>query len=291
MRAGYLLDLVRALRPLQWIKNLACFAALIFAGKLGSPEAIILSLRAFLIFSLASSCIYILNDLVDREKDRLSPKKSKRPIAAGRINTPAALLWLAVVSGGMVTLLLSMPLGFQAVILAYGAMMLGYVFGLKKVAILDVLMIALGFVLRVQAGIEALGAPQSTWILLCMLFLALFLGFAKRAAELGTEPEAGNFRTSLKEYTPPFLNSAMTMSASLTIVTYALYSVLVQDSILFLGTLLPVTYGIFRYFMLTTWRASDTDAPEKVVVTDIPLLGSILVWGLLCFASLYAKTG
>lgn len=281
-------DLLRLIRPLQWTKNLALFAGLVFAHRLTDPSAVFLSMRAFATFCLISSAIYVLNDIVDRNRDRLSPRKSSRPIASGRVTIPVAAVICLLLAVGAA--LLSWPLAprFRVAVGTYGALMVAYSLYLKNIAILDVLIIVVGFVLRVQAGVDVLAAPHSAWILLCTFALASLLGFGKRRSELEMEPGGSGHRPSLAQYTTEYLDHGITLSATLTLVTYALYAVLGPQPPSFLLTFLPVFYGVARFHLLVT-KGRGTEAPERVLVGDAPLASAVLIWVILCVLILYGN--
>ena len=281
-------DLVAAARPWQWTKNAVCLAALVFAGRLRDPRAIGLSLLTFVAFCLASSAVYVFNDVRDREEDRAHPRKRERPVAAGRLGAGAALAEAGVLAAGALGVALLLPPRARIVLGGYLALHLVYSLGLKRLPILDVMAIALGFVLRVQAGIEALAAPQSAWIALCMFFAALFLGWGKRRAELIDVP-VGTVRPrrrALGAYSVGLLDVLLGVSAGIAIVCYSLYAVSVQPDETFLLTILPVVFGIGRYLMLVMVQARGED-PDDVLVRDGPLLAAIVVWAALSVAILY----
>jgi len=287
-RRGGLADLVRLARPRQWTKNAVCFAALVFAGRLGDPTAVGPAVLIFVTFCLTSSTVYIINDLFDRAEDRAHPVKAGRALAAGRVAVGAALVEMALLAAGAIALSVFLVPRARAVLAAYLLLNLGYSAGLKRVAILDVMLIALGFVLRVQAGIEAIRARQSAWIILTMFFMALFLGFAKRRGELGVSPgsAARAHRALLGVYSVAFLDVVLAVSATTALVCYALYAVTVQPNEAFLVTVLPVVFGIVRYMMLVLVRERQED-PDELLTRDGPLVVAILIWAALSIAVLY----
>jgi len=281
-----LADLVTLARPRQWTKNAAVFAAVVFAGRLGDARALGLAALTGLAFCLASSAAYAFNDVCDRADDRTHPSKSTRPVAAGRVGAGAALGAALVLAAGALSSLLPAPA--RAVLACFLALNLLYSLGLKRVAILDVMVIAFGFVLRVEAGIEAIAAPESAWIVLCMFFVALFLGCGKRRAELADLPAAapGARRPVLGAYSLGFLDALLALSATTAIVCYALYAVSVQANETFLLTVLPVVFGITRYLMLVLVQARGQD-PDDLVTRDPALVAAIVAWAALCVAVLY----
>lgn len=281
--------LVKELRPRQWSKNLLLFAGVLFSQQAGHPGLLLRAAAGFVTFSLLAGSVYLLNDLRDVEQDRLHPKKRERPIASGRLPVPAAwaavlVLWLVV--GGLSAWL---GLQFSAVAAAYLVMNFVYSHGLRDQVLLDVFIIALGFVLRAIAGVELLrplspGTELSPWLLVCTFFGALFLALAKRRRELtnaGGE-EVGRRRAVLAQYTPALLDGLLVVSAAASIMGYALYTIWPATVAKFhtealLYTVPFVTYGIFRYLYLV--RASETtEDPSQVLLTDRPLVICVLLY-------------
>lgn len=281
-------ELVVAARPRQWTKNLVCLAALIFAGELSNPISVRKALLGFLCYCLASSAIYILNDLMDLEQDRLHPAKRNRPLAAGRLGAgpalAASIAFLAAAAG----VCYFFDTRYRWVLVIFLTLNILYSLGLKRIAIVDVMSIAVGFVLRVQSGIEAIQAAQSEWIILCMFFMALFLGFGKRRGEI-TSQQGDGMRPSrpvLREYSVQFLDIMLGLSATTAVVCYSLYAVTVQVNETFLLTILPVAYGIVRYLMLVIVR-TEGEGPDEMLTRDAPLMLTVVVWALLCIGVLY----
>jgi 4-hydroxybenzoate polyprenyltransferase len=285
---GIAADLVRIARPRQWTKNVVCFAALVFAGSLGDPQALRRACLAFVCFCFASSAVYVFNDVRDREEDRVHPVKRGRPVAAGRLSPRAALLWALVLAGVSLTLSAGLAVRFRWVLGGFLLVNLLYSGGLKRVAVVDVMVVATCFVLRVQSGIEAIGAPQSAWIILCMFFMALFLAVGKRRGEILHLPggAVALHRAVLEAYSVAFLDLLLAVSATTTIVCYSLYAVTVQANETFLITILPVIFGIARYLMLVLVEARGED-PGEVLTRDLPLLAAVATWSLLCIGVLY----
>lgn len=273
---------VRALRPKQWAKNGAMLAPLLFAKSVFAQG---LAARAFIAigaFSALASGVYIVNDWVDRDKDKLHPEKRKRPIAAGHL-TGTQAFFLAASCLGVAGLGASLiGWSFGAVLALYLALQVLYTGGLKKLVLLDIMAIALGFILRVVAGAEAIGVAVSNWLFLCTLLLALFLGFAKRRAELSSLEDASSHRASLADYTVPLLDQMMSICAACCILAYGLYTVS-QGTVDHVGsdrlkfTVPFVVYGIFRYLFLVHKRGAG-GAPEKVLFGDAPLLVDIALY-------------
>lgn len=284
-RGGILLGLVRSLRPSQWLKNAVIFAALIFAQRFTEAAAVIRSAWAFVLFCGITGAVYLFNDLVDLPGDRVHPTKRLRPIASGQVPTGiaggAAVVLAAV---GLAGAWLLSP-GFAGVCLAYLVLNVAYTLRLKRMVILDVMVIASGFLLRAVAGAVVLEVAISQWLILCASLLSLFLGFCKRRAEL-TVLEAGatSHRSILREYSFPFLDQMISVVTASTLVAYCLYTMdpQVQQK---LGThYLPVTvvfvlYGIFRYLYLV-YQKDEGGSPTQTFYMDRPLLVDVALWAL-----------
>jgi 4-hydroxybenzoate polyprenyltransferase len=284
------LAVLQSLRPKQWTKNFIVFAALIFDDHLFEPARIGLVVGAFICFCLASSTVYLVNDVLDRESDRLHPDKRNRPIASGRLNERLAILVA-------VTLLLVSTLGafalrpaFAAIIVLYLALLVAYSFSLKHFVILDVFTIAGGFVLRAAGGAVVLNAPISPWLYVCTVLLALFLGFGKRRNELNVlDQVAGAHRRNLDEYSVPLLDQLILITSAATVMAYSLYTFLapnLPDNHAMMLTIPVVLYGLFRYLYLLYVRG-EGGAPEQLLLTDRPLLATVGVWAAMAVAVLY----
>ncbi|HUX03052.1 MAG: decaprenyl-phosphate phosphoribosyltransferase [Phycisphaerae bacterium] len=276
-------NLVRLARPGHWLKNGFVFAALVFARRVTDAEAVLKTLEGFAAFCLASSAIYALNDVLDRSEDAQHPSKRTRPVASGAVSVGTAVALGFLLASGAVVVAWHVGGAFAATVAAYLVLMLAYILGLRRVAILDVLVIASGFVLRAYAGAVAIEVEASPWLLLCTLTLALFLGFAKRESERVVLGEAASATRPLAwgVYTRQTLAHMMTVSAGLAIVTYMLYTVS-AETIARLGhawmflTVLPVVYAVFRFYhMAVTGRASD---PVDLVRRDPAFVAAIVTW-------------
>ena len=267
---------VRALRPKQWLKNGVLLVPLLFAKSIFAQG---LALRAFLavgVFSLLASGVYVVNDWFDREKDRLHPEKRKRPIAAGHLSGGAAIVVVVVCWTIAGTVGWWISPGFFGVLASYLALQVLYTGALKRLVLLDIMAIALGFILRVVAGAEAIDVEVSNWLFLCTLLGALFLGFAKRRAELSSLEDAAAHRANLADYTVPLLDQMMSICAACCILGYGLYTVS-KETVDHVGsdhlkfTVPFVVYGVFRYLFLVHKRGAG-GAPEQVLLSDAPLL-------------------
>jgi len=286
--------LIRSLRPRQWSKNLILFAGLIFSRSLIDTRLALISLAAFLLFCLSSGAIYLLNDVIDLEQDRVHPYKKFRAIASGRVSVGLAVgtaIFLAFLSIGLG---LWLDRGFGYVLLGYLALMLLYSAWLKRVVILDVLTIAMGFVFRAVAGGVVIHVEISSWLLVCTVLLALFLGLGKRRHELILlEDSAGEHREILREYSPYLLDQMIAVVTASTLVAYALYTMSSETVSKFATKNLEFTipfvlYGIFRYLYLIHQRKVG-GSPERVLLSDKPLLLDILLWGVAVGIILYLR--
>jgi len=271
------------MRPKQWVKNLLVFAALIFSENLFDLTKLLQTLAAFVAFCLASGAVYIINDLVDRENDRSHPQKSRRPIASGRVGvaparlTGAASVALALGSGFW------LDWRFGLLLAAYLVMQLAYSLALKKVVVLDVMIVAAGFAIRAVSGTFVVHVRLSPWLFVCTILLALFLAIAKRRHEL-VNLEGGGVahRSVLGQYSRTLLDQMIAVATSATVIAYCLYTI-APETVAKFGThnlilTVPfVLYGIYRYLYLV-YREEQGGAPEKVLFTDPPLFIAILLW-------------
>jgi len=290
------MSVLRSLRPEQWTKNLIVFAALIFARRLLDPAAVALALAAFLIFCALSGAVYLLNDVSDREADRLHPGKSQRPVAAGALSAGAALSWAVALIGAGVAVAFWLQPAFGWGAAAYVALQALYTSVLKHVVILDVMAIAMGFVLRAVAGGLVIEVPVSDWLLVCTILLALFLGLSKRRHEL-TLLAAGatGHRRILEEYDPYLLDQMIAVVAASTLVAYIIYCLSPETTDRFGTHWLVLTvpfpiYGIFRYLYLVH-RKDAGGSPSDALLNDRPLMTCVAVWGLAVAAIIYRPFG
>jgi 4-hydroxybenzoate polyprenyltransferase len=290
--------ILRLLRPKQWTKNIVVLAALVFA--LGDPAqgvtwaAARLALLATALFCLVSSGVYILNDVRDVELDRIHPTKRLRPIAAGEITRGAALALALLLLAGAGFAAWRLDPGFSLVVAAYVVLQLLYTFGLKRVALVDIFIIAGGFVLRALAGGVVIHVAVSPWLLLCTLLLALFLALCKRRHELVIlQGAGGETRPSLRGYDRRLLDILIPMIGASTLVCYSLYT-LWPDTVAKFGThnlayTIPfVIFGLFRYLDLV-YRHEQGGRPEQILLTDPPLLTSVALYGATVLAVLLAR--
>ncbi len=281
--------LLKTMRPRQWTKNAFIFAAIVFDGKLFHLADFLHTLAGFGLFCLISSTVYIFNDLLDLEADRQHPTKKNRPIASGKLPLPVAI------TAGFIFLILTLVLAyllvwqFALVLLAYFLMMLAYSKWLKHIPIIDVFIIAAGFVLRVHAGTTLIQVQRfSPWLYVVMTLLALYLGFGKRRAELALLADnAGSHRKVLEGYSIPLLDNYIIIVSGTTIVAYSLYTFFRPDAPLDLMLTIPfVVYAIFRYLYVIHINHAGGE-PEEILLSDRPLQISIALWGLTVLITFY----
>jgi 4-hydroxybenzoate polyprenyltransferase len=284
-----LISIIKAMRPRQWTKNIFVFAVIVFDGKLFHLSDFLDTLAGFGLFCLISSAVYIFNDILDRESDKLHPVKKNRPIASGKVPIP-----LAVLTGVLLTLAAlvgSFLLAFQfgVVVTLYFLLIMAYSMWLKKIPILDVLILAAGFVLRVHSGTTLITIERfSPWLYVLMSLLALYLGFGKRRAELALlSGDALAHRKVLDGYTLPLLDQFITIVSASTILAYALYTFdrLPGDHTLMLS--IPfVAYALFRYLFLIQVKQIGGE-PEEILLTDHPFQIALLLWAVSVFIVFY----
>lgn len=284
--------LLRALRPAQWVKNAFVLAPLVFARRLFDLVAVERALLATAAFCVASAAVYLLNDLRDREEDRKHPLKRHRPIASGELAVPAAALAavLLAAGGGLAALVLGAEFGLiLGVYLALNALYSG---GLKKVVLVDVMLVALGYVLRVLAGSAAIGVETSHWLLLATVLLALLLVLSKRRHEVVLlAGDAADHRPVLDHYSPAFLDQLINVVTASTVMTYALYAV-DEETVARFGsdrlvwTVPLVLFGVFRFLYLV-YQRTDRRNPTETVLRDPPSLVNLGLWGLAVAAIVY----
>ncbi len=278
-----LLAFLQSLRPRQWTKNAFVFAALVFDRQLTHPHAVVRATAGALLFCFLSGVVYLINDIADRQADREHPRKRHRPIASGRLTVRVAAVGAAALFVLTMAAAWWLSVGFAAVALTYFLINLLYSFFFKHVPIIDVLFIAAGFVLRVQAGVVLVHVERfSPWLYVVTTLLALFIGFGKRRAELSLLAQgAGQHRRVLDGYTLPFLDQLITITSTATIMAYSLYTFsapkLPSNHVMML-TVPFVVYGIFRYLYLVQVENLG-GAPEEALLTDRPLQASLVLWG------------
>jgi len=282
------------MRPQQWTKNFLVFAGIIFGEQLLNATARLQALGAFAVFCALSSAVYLVNDVRDRDADRVHPAKSKRPIASGQLSVNVALVAALVLTGAGLAGALAISPSFALIASAYVLLMGWYSLGLKHVVILDVIALAGGFVLRAAGGAAAVGVPFSHWLLLLTLLLALFLALSKRRAELvALTDEARTHRKSLGEYSPYLLDQMIGVVTASTLLAYAFYTISPETTVKFgtdhlLWTVPFPLYGIFRYLYLVHQRAGGGN-PSDTLLEDRPILICVALWGVAVIAILYGQ--
>lgn len=281
----------RAMRPRHWVKNVFVLAPLVFARKLDDPVAVARVLAAFAVFSMLSSSVYLINDIADRESDRLHPRKRLRPIAAGELALGAAATLALLLAAGALLGALALDTPFAAVACGYLLQNLAYSLALKRVVILDVMLVSGGFLLRAWGGAVVIAVEMSHWLVLCTGLLALFLGFVKRRQEIAVFQGATEQRPILKEYSMPFLDQMIGVVTASTVLAYALYSfspeVAGKLGTRHMGFTIPfVLFGVFRYLYLVHQRG-EGENPTHLILQDPPLLVNVLLWGIMILIALY----
>ncbi len=309
------IGILKTARPRQWLKNFSIFAALFFTGGLFDRELFKLTFWGFIALSILVSSVYFINDIADIESDRIHPFKRKRPIASGKV--PVSLACFLAGIGIVASLLLASHLSdfLLWALVGYFALQIVYTFGLKKLVIFDILAIATGFVLRVYAGVFLIDAHLNVWFLLCVVSVSLFLAAGKRRAELSIlAANAAQHRRTLSMYSTQVLDSYLAMFATASWFSWALFTFFTEAekefyvsravaplapallsnlplAILGVGKPLMITipvviFGVMRYLQIV-YDGSRAETPERVLTGDKPLLGSVIVWGLLVILVLY----
>lgn len=270
--------LIRLLRPKQWTKNLLLFAALLFSFEEIRAETILATLLGFILFSFVAGCVYILNDFVDRDRDRQHPVKKYRPMASGQVNPSHALLF------GIILLILSVGTAFMmnplfgVLCIVYFLLNVSYSFVLKHLVILDMMTIASGFVLRAIAGGVLIHVPFTPWFLICTMLLSLFLAIGKRRNELTLlEGNTGSHRKVLDNYSITLLDQFNTIVTTATIISYSLFTFTSDRTIHLMWTIPLVIYGMFRYLYLIHMK-NQGGSPDRVLFEDKPILITVILY-------------
>lgn len=282
---------IQLLRPAQWVKNVFVFSALVFGVKNTDPAAILTSIEAFVIFCMLASAVYALNDLVDYREDALHPTKKNRPVASGALSPAVAGVIAVVLAATGLILAARLPRGFFLTSAGYLLLNLCYTFVGKREVLLDVILIAIGFVMRALAGAQAIEVEVSAWLIICTFTLCLFLGFGKRRCELasiGDKDKAKAHRATLMHYTPDLLNQLLAVTGGIAIITFLLYTLDpgspgASHNMVFTTPL--VVYAIFRYSMVIA--GGERTGPTDILVRDRPFLITALLWVALTIALMY----
>lgn len=291
---GVLGSLVRSLRPHQWTKNLVVFAGLLFGRKLGDPSAVLAAVMAFAVFCGLSGAAYLFNDVADRESDRRHPLKRRRPIAAGMVPLPVAISTGAALTVASLTASLALGWPFATVALSYGLLTGLYSAVFKHIVILDVLAVAVGFVLRAAAGALAVRVAISQWLFVCTILGALFISFAKRRHEIVLlAADASSHRPILGEYSAYLLDQLIAITAGSSLIAYMLYAISPETVAKFGTARLDLTipfpmYGIFRYLYLVHRREGGGN-PTDLLLSDGPMLICVVIWALSVAVIIYGQ--
>lgn len=282
-------DLIHLMRPIQWSKSIFVFAGIFFAEAFYDLNLVWQVCLAAVAFSLVSSSIYIVNDIADRENDKHHPRKKKRPLPSGKVTIPAAVALAAACALIGITIAWSVSTEVTAIIFGYMLLNIAYSFRLKNIVLLDVFCIATGFMLRLLAGTIGVGIPPSHWLLLCGLMMTLFLGFAKRRAEIITLTESKQeHRQVLQSYGPILLDEITAVCAGCVIITYSLYTMSPETIALhhtenLIYTIPFVIYALFRYIFLLH-HCNGGGNPTRDLLKDRHIVASIAAWtGLTCY--------
>ncbi|MBF0252768.1 MAG: decaprenyl-phosphate phosphoribosyltransferase [Candidatus Omnitrophica bacterium] len=287
-------EIIKMLRPKQWTKNFFVLMPLVFGGGLVDPTKIILSIKGFILFSIAASSVYIFNDILDKNSDAVHPTKRSRPLAKGTVSIKTAYILAALLAVISLAASSIYDIRFFACIIFYLMLNISYTLFLKKKVILDIMSIAAGFEARIWAGSLIIGITPSIWLQLCVFILSVFLGAVKRRHEIIEHPEnAVSQRAVLSEYSTSFLDQLISISATLSIVFYGLYAVSssIQErlgSSNMLYTVPLVIYGIYRFLFLAPVKELGGD-PSEILLKDRSLMICILVWIVVSAVLLYGK--
>jgi 4-hydroxybenzoate polyprenyltransferase len=279
------LHLLLSLRPAQWSKNLLVFAGLLFGKRLFEAPAVLEAVSAFAVFCVLSGVVYLVNDVADRDSDRQHPLKARRAIASGALPVPAAVGAALALGAGGLAAAYAIGSAFAGVAVAYLALQVLYSFSLKHIVIIDVLTIAIGFVLRAAGGAVAVHVEISHWLLVCTILLALFIALAKRRHEIVLlADDAAQHRPILGEYSPYLLDQMIGVVTASTLISYIFYTISPETQAKFntpwLGLTIPFPlYGIFRYLYLVHQREGG-GSPADLLLTDRPLLACVALWAL-----------
>src|ERR671911_386672 len=281
---------LRLARPKQWTKNGFVLAGVVFAHEALVVSSVAKALIAFVAFCALSGAVYAANDVLDVEEDRKHPRKRRRPVASGEISPSSALVFAALLGAAGLGLGFAIDLGVGIAGLAYLALQAVYTTALKHTAILDVMSISAGVVIRALAGVAAVGSPISPWLIVCTGLLTLFLGFSKRRHELASLGEGATIhRRNLADYSVPLLDEMMNIMMSATIIAYTLYTFTVyerEDEIFMMASIPFVIYGVFRYMLLVHRNGGGN--PDTLLLADRPLQIALLLWLLVVGAVIYA---
>ncbi len=278
---------IESLRPKQWIKNGFVFAALIFARKFTDIRSLILTICTFFLFCFLASSIYLLNDVVDYESDRKHPKKKFRPIASGKVSKKVAIFISILLALSSISISLVINPYLTLIMVAYTVNNLLYTFYFKHIVIIDIFMIAIGFVLRAFAGVVVIGVSFSPWFVVIIFLLTLFLGIMKRRQEfVEVAKNGGEKRKVLDKYSVHMLDQMSNIVLPCTLMGYILFTFNTFHTHYFILTIPCVVYGIFRYLYLV-YKKGLGESPTETLIKDIPLFLAVVIWALLSAMLIY----
>jgi len=286
-----LLGLIKSMRPRQWAKNVFVFVALFFDRKLTDPESVLRTLAAFVLLCLMSSAVYLMNDLADIENDRQHPTKKNRPLAAGQLSPAVAAIAAVILAVSSLAAGFALSTGLGWILLLYLLIQISYTFWLKRVVLVDVLIVAAGFILRIAAGVAVIEVERfSPWLYVFGGFLALFMVLGKRRHELVLLGEhAGDHRAILKEYNLDLVDRLLGLVTTAAVIAYTLYTFLAEGlptNHVMMLTIPFVLYAVFRYMYLIHVR-HEGGAPEDIFLRDRPMQFSMFLWAIVVFVALY----
>jgi len=290
-----IISIVKLVRPHQWVKNTVIFAAVIFSKNFFNLPYLERSIIAFGVFCVASGAVYIFNDIIDARADRNHPQKSRRPIAAGDISLAMAIIYFVVMFAGAVVLsYFIFNIHFFKVVSIYILLNILYSIVLKRIVILDVVIISINFVLRAVAGVYAIASTLefSTWLIICTFFLSLFLALSKRRAEVELlEERAEKHRRALRDYSTKLLDEMIAVVTASTVMSYTLYTISTSTvekfgTVNLVYTVPFVVFGIFRYLFLIHMR-KEGGSPTRILYRDRPLIINLVLWVISCMLILY----
>ena len=276
---------IELMRPKQWYKNLLLFVGLVFSKELGEIDLVLLAILGFLAFCALSGGVYTLNDIIDRDRDKLHPRKGQRPIPSGRVSVGSAAAFSAVLIAAGLVVSFFLDWLFLLAAFAYLAEAISYTLFFKNHAIVDALTLATGFVIRAYAGTVAVDVPISAWLVICVFLLALFLAFGKRRHEMALMgDQAENHRATLKDYTLHMVDDMMSVSTATLIMAYAMYTFLATNQYM-MFTIPFAIYGLLRYTFLV--HMADKGGEPEQIFRDLPSLINIVLWVIAVVVILY----
>jgi 4-hydroxybenzoate polyprenyltransferase len=277
---------LRLARPKQWTKNGFVLAGVVFAHEALVASSVVKALLAFLVFCALSGAVYAANDVLDVEEDRKHPLKRRRPVASGEVSPRSAMVFAAALAALGLALGFAVNPGVGLAGVVYLALQAVYTPVLKHTAILDVMSISAGFVIRALAGVAAVGSPISPWLIVCTALLTLFLGFSKRRHEIASLGDGAiSHRKNLRDYSVPLLDEMMNIMISATIIAYVLYTFFEYDNYYMMASVPFVVYGVFRYMLLVHRNGGGN--PDTLLLRDRPLQVALLLWLVVVGAVIY----